>query len=174
MNFYTLNRGLFKRLHIYFSYQSTKIQYRSKIKKLIKNFKSKPLSKKQIKEIRGYYSSVGFKNINTNWHRFYTHFSSEFYKEYIPEDLFYNVIIPNLNMNNIHSGLTDKTLIDRLFHNVKQPQNIIKNINGVYYDVKGNNIIEINEVIKICNLYSKLIIKPSIDSGGGKMLKYLI
>lgn len=169
MNFYSINRGLYRRLHSYFSYQSTKIQYRTKIKKLIKSFNCKPLSKKQINDIREYYSSFGFKNINLNWHRFYTHYSGEFYKEYIPEDLFYNVVIPNLNMNKAHSGLTDKSLLDRLFQSVKKPQNIIKNINGVYFDGWENNIIGFEEVLKICNKYSSLIIKPSIDSGEEKM-----
>ena len=168
MNFYTINRGVFRRLLSYFSYQSTKIQYRTKIKKLIKIHNCKPLSKLQKKEIKDYYASFGFKNTNTNWHRFYTHMSGEFYKEYIPEDLFYNVIIPNLNMTNLHSGLTDKSLLDRIFHDIKQPETVLKNINGIYYEGKENKIIQFKEAIKNCAKYSSLIIKPSIDSGGGK------
>ena len=119
MNFYTVNRGLNKRLHNYFSYQSRKAQYRSKIKKINKDFRCRSLSTEQIKEIKDYYASFRFKNISTNWHKFNTHFSGKFYKEYIPEDLFYNVIIPNLNMVKMHPALTDKNLLSKLFKGVK-------------------------------------------------------
>lgn len=168
MNFYSINRGLYKRLHSYFSYQSTKFQYRTKIKKLIKTHNCKNLSKIQVREIKEYYASFGFKNINTNWHQFHSHMSGKYFREYIPEDLFYSVIVPHLNRVKTHAGLTDKNLLNKLFKGVKQPETIIKNINGFYYDGKENKIIQIKEVLKKCNNYSSLIIKPSIDSGGGK------
>lgn len=167
-NFYTINKGISKRLLYYFSYQSMKVLCNSKISKIAKNSNSKPLSIKQIDEIREYYSSFGFKNINTKWHKVYTHLSGEFHKEYIPEDLFYNVIIPNLNMTKMQIALTDKNLLDKLFYGTKQPDTIIKNINGIYYENKKNEIIEIKEVLNECNKCSSLIIKPSVDSGGGK------
>ncbi|RLD86031.1 MAG: hypothetical protein DRJ07_01765 [Bacteroidetes bacterium] len=168
MNLYTINRGVSKRLHIYFSNRSRKKMYHDKINNLVKEFKPKPLSNNQISEIKEYYASFGFNDVKTCWHRYCTHISGEFHKEYIPEDIFYNLIEPRLNMYKMHPALTDKNLLSRLFSNVKQPEIIIKNLNGCYYDGEDNRLIQIEEVINKCKKYSKLVIKPSIDSGGGK------
>ena len=86
MNFYKINSAIFKRLYLYFSYRAGIIQYRNKIKKLIFNLNCKQLTKAQVKEIKVYYASCGYRNINTNWHRLYTHTSGNFYKEYIKPD----------------------------------------------------------------------------------------
>ncbi len=167
-NIYNISRSLFKRLHSFFSYKARKKQYKNKVKKANKYLNCAPLTNSQVSEAKEYYESFGFKNINTDWHRYYTHVSGEFHKEYMPEDLFFNVIEPNLNMNKMLPALTDKNLLDRLFNNVLQPRTVIKNINGFFYNSKTNGIIQFDEVLKICNEFSKLIIKPSMDSFGGK------
>lgn len=167
MNFYTINRGVNKRLQNYFSYQARRVQYGNKVKRAIKFLNCNPLTKSQIKEAQEYYASFGFKNLNTDWHRYFTHVSGKFYKEYMPEDIFHNVIEPNLNMFNMLPALTDKNLLNKLFERVKQPKTIIKNINGFFYDGETNINIQLDEVIKNCNKYSKLIIKPTIGSYGG-------
>jgi len=167
MNIYSNSRGLFKRLHSFFSYKARMLQYKNKVKKAINYLDCAPLTNSQVSEVKEYYKSLGFKNINTDWHRYFTHVSGKFYKEYMPEDLFFNVVEPNLNMNKMLPALTDKNLLEKIFNNVKQPKTIIKNINGFFYDSKTNEIIQFDEVLKICNEFSKLIIKPSMDSFGG-------
>ena len=167
MNFYNLNRGLNKRLHRYFSYQSTKVQYRSKIRKIIKEQNIPDLTKDQKKQIASYYASYGFKNICTDWHRYYTYKTGNFFVEYIPEDFFYNVIEPSLNMKMMFPSLTDKNLLDRLFRGVKQPDTLVKNINGFFFN-SSNEILNEKDVIDICLQNKNIVIKPSIDSGGGK------
>ncbi len=168
MNFYRINRGIHKRLHSYFSYQARKAQYKNKVRKVIKSLNCAPLTNSQIKEAQEYYASFGFKNINTDWHRYFTHVSGKFYKEYMPEDVFHNVIEPNLNMVGMLPALTDKNLLSKLFTGVKQTKTIIKNVNGFFYEGDTNYIIQLDEVIKNCNKYSKLVIKPTIGSFGGK------
>ena len=67
------------------------------------------------------------------------------------------------------SALADKNLIGRLIEDVEQPKTIIKNINGLFY--KGEyfkKFLSLEEVLKECRNYQKLVIKPSIDSYGGK------
>lgn len=168
MNFYTINRGLYKRLHKYFVYQSTKYSYGKEYNKKIKKLKCKPLTKFQKKEISNYYAKFGFKNINTNWHRLYTHISGVFHKEYIPPDFFYNTIEPSLNMKIMFPALMDKNLLDKLFTEIKQPETIVKNINGFFVDGVTGSFLSFETVVNKCKQYSDLVIKPSIDSGGGK------
>jgi len=153
---------------VFFTNQSRKKLYQDKINKLVKKFKPKELSKAQVKEINEYYASYGINNIKTSWHKLCTHVSGEFHKEYIPEDLFYNFIEPNLNMYKMHPGLTDKNLLNRIFKGIKQPETIAKNLNGVYLNGNDDSLLEIDGVIKKCLGYSKIVIKPSLDSGGGK------
>ena len=120
------------------------------------------------REIKNYYHSFGFKNISTDWHRYFKHLNGNFYKEYIPEDFFYNVIEPSLNMSIMFPALTDKNILDKLFIGVKQPKSIVKNINGIYLNASSNVILTFDEAVGLCNKYQKLVIKPTIESGGGK------
>jgi len=168
MNFFTINRGLNKRLHNYFSYRSRQILYRKKIENLNKQLRCHKLTNAQEIEVKEYFASFGFKNINTSWHRFFTHLSGEFYKEYIPEDFFYNLFEPSYNMLKMYPALTDKNLLGKLFKGVKQPESVLRNINGVFYTGDGSDIIRMKDGIEECKKYSKLIIKPSLESGGGK------
>ena len=57
MNFYTLNRGIYKRLYKYFSDKTCQYENRKEVKKFIKNLKCKPLTKTQKREIKKYYAS---------------------------------------------------------------------------------------------------------------------
>ncbi|WP_117882510.1 sugar-transfer associated ATP-grasp domain-containing protein [Aureibaculum luteum] len=167
MNFYSINRGISKRLHKYFSYKSVVIANRNALKKRINNLKINPLKKSEIREAKKYYASFGFKNINTDTHRINTYFSGVFSKEYLPEDLFHSTIEPYLNDYRIAVGLTDKNYFTLIFKNIKHPQTVLKNINGVFYD-DDNNLLNEQQAIDHCNIFEKLIIKPSIDSFGGK------
>jgi len=168
MNFLTINRGVLRRLHGYVSYQIIKKHYRSRAKELVKNLQCRPLSKSQIKEIKNYYASFGFKDVNTEWHRYYTYISGKFHKEYIPVDFYITVIEPYLNMKIMDPALTDKNLLNKLFENIEQAETVIKNVNGVFLDANNKRILQFSEVLDVCKKYSKLIIKPSIESGGGK------
>lgn len=167
--FLRANKAILKRLHHYFEYQIIKKDHsKFRTRKFVKDLGCKQLSKAQIKEIKDYYASFGFKNINTEWHRFFTHVSGKFYKEYIPVEFFHNVIEPNLNETKMDPALKDKNLLSKIFTGVKQPKSIIKNINGYFYDGDTHNLLELPDVLKKCKKHSKLIIKPSLDSGGGK------
>lgn len=168
MNISSHSKGVSKTLYKYFSYQSRRTMYRNKIKRLIKEMNCDPLTSYQKSEIKKYYASFGLKNIDTSWHQYYTHISGKFYKEYIPEDLFFNVIEPHLNMTNMMLALADKNLLNRILKGVEQPQTVINNINGFYFFEDGSEILSIDEVVMKCGSYSKLVIKPSIGSYGGK------
>ena len=65
-------------------------------------------------------------------------------------------------------ALTDKNILHKLFKGVKQPETVVKNTNGIYLAGEDNSIIDFQNVLIKCKKYNKLVIKPSIDSGGGK------
>ncbi|PCJ92310.1 MAG: hypothetical protein COA50_15920 [Flavobacteriaceae bacterium] len=61
----------------------------------------------------------------------------------------------------------DKNLLFLLIQNIRQPKTIVKNMNGYYFD-NNDNMISKDEALLLCEVKHKMIIKPSIDTGGGK------
>lgn len=141
------------------------------LKNLIALTKAKKLSNgNKIKAIR-FYNFYGIKLKNTYAHQYYTSITGQFYENYIPDDIFHSVILPKFNNSLQWPALLDKNLYDRLFVNFSQPKYIIKNINGYFYS--NNQLISLNQAISILNNQKEeLIIKPSIRSGGGKMINF--
>ena len=142
------------------------MRLRGKVKKLIKTKSAKKLSTDQRKQIKSYFKSNGLNHVSDQWHRFYSFCNGLFSAEYIPEDLFYLEIEPALNRQQFIEALADKNLLETLFQNVKQPESLIKNMNGHYYNL-GELITE-DEAVKVCKTNLKMIIKPTLDTGGGK------
>ena len=163
-----IGKALTRKLNIYFSTRAVDSLYILDIKRKCKEAKCKELTRSQKIEIKDYFDSFGLKSINTDWHKFYTHVTGNFFKEYIPANLFYNVIIPHLNMKEMCPGLMDKNILSLLFPNIRQPEIVAKNINGLYFSEYNREILNLEDVLIKCYGQSKLIIKPSIDSGGGK------
>jgi len=150
-----------------YSLRSFTILFQKKINEHIKITSPNQLSKSQKKEIKSYFSNLGYNKINTKWHQYYTGINNKFFKEYIPEDIFYTKVQPVFVNESMTPALTDKNFLSKFFTDVKQPITIIKNINGYYFS-KNDELIEIKEAIKICSQFKKMVIKPSIESGGGK------
>jgi len=140
--------------------------YRRKIRIKIKKHRPSKLNNTQKKQIKAYYANRGYRNIKTYWHQYYGGFNNNFSVKYVPEDIFHPFIADALNEKKQWPALLDKNLLNTLFKDIKQPINVVNNINGFYYS-KGN-LISKKEAIKNCLNYNSLVIKPSIESGGGK------
>ena len=145
---------------------SHNITWKNKIKKLIKTKGAKKLTKAQRAEIRSYYNTYKLKGLSTEWHRFYSDCNQFFSPKYMPENIFYIEIEPKLNQRLYFPSLTDKNILDKRFPNVKQPETVIKNINGYFYS--NNELIDEKKALNLCDTGNELVIKPTVDSGGGK------
>ncbi|WP_412561071.1 sugar-transfer associated ATP-grasp domain-containing protein [Winogradskyella sp. MIT101101] len=127
------------------------------------------LSAKEIKEAKSYYKARGYKLKNTYWHRYYKGINGEFHKNYVPYDIFNPKINPRLNQSRQWPALLDKNLTYNLFREFNQPKRIVQNVNGFYYI--NDEIVGLQDAINACgSIEGKLIIKPTIDSGRGKMV----
>jgi len=60
-----------------------------------------------------------------------------------------------------------------LFPEIKRPQTIAKNMSGVFYDENFNQITT-NEVIQRCSVEESFVIKPTMESGGGTNVKFIV
>lgn len=140
---------------------------RNKVKALMRNIEVSKLSRNEIKEAKSFFKSRGYKLNHTEWHTFYKSMNGEFHKDYIPLGLFKTKISPKLNEKIQWPALLDKNIIYRIFKGFELPKRIVQNINGFYY-INDQPATFDKAVNEICKNGNQLIIKPSIDSGGGK------
>ncbi|WP_339709533.1 sugar-transfer associated ATP-grasp domain-containing protein [uncultured Kriegella sp.] len=145
---------------------SHNITWKNKIKKLIKTKGAKKLTNTQIAEIRSYYDKYKMRDVSTEWHRFYFSGNNSFAANYVPENLFYIDIEPRLNKSIYFPSLSDKNLLDRLFPKVRQPETVLKNINGFFY--ANGRPITFEKALSLADTEDRLVIKPTLESGGGK------
>ena len=101
------------------------------------------------------------------WHKYYSSRNGICDVRYIPDDLYYTVIDQYFNNRKYGWGVNDKNYYSIWFPDVKQPQTVVRKINGIYYNTHFE-LLSKKEVIGICSKYTKLIIKPSVETGGSK------
>lgn len=162
----TLLKNLQYKIIIFINSSYTKYRYGNKINKILDGLPNKKLTKDQKKEICVFYDSCGYNLRNLKWHEFFTNCNGIFHNHYIPEDLFFSKIEPALNRIHMVAALSDKNMMDILIKDVKQPKTILKNINGFFY--VNENITLKEEAIDLCLTIREFVIKPTIDSRGGR------
>jgi hypothetical protein len=129
--------------------------------------KAAKLDKKQVSEIRSYWESFNIK-CSLLWHQTYIAVNETMDNRYIPETVFYTKLEPWFNRIELSLAYEDKNIYHKLFPDIKMPEIILRNINGMYFNGLYEKI-ERQELFKLLRLYNgTYIIKPSLDSGGGK------
>ena len=108
--------------------------------------------------------------VNLDWHRFYYHHNGRLDLHYIPENIFFRQIEPLLNSSRRNFYHEDKNNYSKILKNFRQPGTVLRYIKGSYY-CHNYKILTESEANSILQTYQKpWIIKPSIDSGGGKQI----
>ena len=143
------------------------IWYKKKIKLRLGKKNLPKLNSNEKNKISKLFLSYNIKNIKTDWHEYYSALNKTFSEKYVPEDFFYSKLEPLLNDRSKVSVIADKNLLSKLFPNIEQPKTIVKNINGIYLS-NDDRVISFKSAIETISKHSAFIIKPSIDSGGGK------
>lgn len=91
---------------------------------------------------------------------------------YIPDDLYYGKLVPYFSNTQFRRFGEDKCYHDVWFRDLKRPRTICKNIAGVYYDGDMNIIDGEKAVLLCCDFDSEFLIKPSVDSGEGRLITF--
>jgi len=137
-------------------------------KHIATSLKMKKLSKEQKKAIQEYYYSKCGKKINTRWHQYFYTTTGNFDVRYLPPEFYYFKILQKINKPHFMCrAYADKNFATILFPDVLQPKTILKNINGLYYNSQNCPITHA-EAIHSCLNLPDAIIKPAINSSGGK------
>lgn len=141
-------------------------------------------AKKRIKMIHGGYkmSSSDKKQLKAYWKRYGIHPKKYWYTlycarenrfdpRYIPDNIWYGKIYPYFNNIIAQIALTDKCFLNTLFPDVKQPNTIVKNIDGHFYDA-NMMLISKNDAVNLCLSQTEWLIKPSTNTGCGKGVQF--
>ena len=105
------------------------------------------------------------------WYRLYCAGMDHYDPRFIPGPVWFGKILPYFNNLSYKSAYTDKAMLGLLFPDVKQPEAVVKNMAGSFYN--GNNEpVTREEAEKKCQGEPHLIFKPSIESGGGHGIQF--
>ncbi len=149
---------------------------RAHMKKFVRKLKKSQserfvLSNEMKKEVKEFWSN--YCNVSMIYHNFYTEKNGEFYKEYIPDEIYYNYIQPYFNHYRLAKALDNKCYYHKMFANIAQPKLVAYKLNGFWY--ADDNMLKggVQDVYTIVAKETEVFIKRATDSGGGHGVKYL-
>lgn len=118
-----------------------------------------------------YWKRYGYKP-NKFWYQIFSEREQKVDPRYIPDDLYFGELVPYFSNQQFRRFGEDKCYHYLWFGDIKRPETICKNIAGVFYD-KDMNVITKDEALQLCMDYKEeFLIKPSIDSGGGRLIEF--
>lgn len=124
------------------------------------------------KEILSYWKKYQYKP-KKFWYSIYCDREKKLDPRYIPDDLYYGLIVPYFSNSQFRRFGEDKCMHDLFFRDLNRPQTIVKNMAGVYYN-QNMKVINEKQAIEICSNYGKeFLIKPSIDSGEARLISFV-
>jgi hypothetical protein len=137
-------------------------------KNVIREFaRDKTFTEQSKSYLRRYFN--GYNDIR--WHILYASLSGIKSPEYIPYDLWNTVIEPQLNPPDMARAYCDKNFYDKIFNYSHLPKTIARYYDNNFFDDRYNSISK-EELIKNAGNYGdKIIMKPSLSSGGGRRVK---
>ena len=109
------------------------------------------LTKEMKKEASSFWSN--YKSVPLIYHNFYTEKYGEFYKEYIPDEIYYNYIQPYFNNYRLAKALDNKCYYHKMFSGISQPRLVAYRLNGYWYANDSLLSQGENEVCKILQKY---------------------
>jgi hypothetical protein len=105
--------------------------------------------------------------VESIWVKIYGNISGIWDHRYIPETLYYNIVEPVLNNKVFSKAWTDKNFYFTLLKEFDLPETLVYNIDGVFYN-QENKPIEIDSALLLLDKEERIILKPAVDSGGGR------
>ncbi len=113
--------------------------------------------------------SVLLPNVSSKWFKVYSQYLGYEDINIIPDNVFHIFVEPALNNYHLNYLSEEKNYYDKLYADFNPPMTLVRNINGVYADKNYSNIVDFNQLLELFKTnHSKIIIKPTVDSGSGK------
>lgn len=149
-----------------------KYSYRKKARLRLKRMHGGYKCDKEYEEIVvPYWKKYGYKPAKY-WYQIFSDADKQVDPRYIPDDLYYGSMIPYFSNSQFRRFGEDKCYHDIWFPDIKRPQTICKNIAGVFYNPDMEPITIEKAISLSLDFKEECLIKPSIDSGEGRLIKF--
>lgn len=148
-----------------------KLSYRKKARARLKRMNGGYECSKEYKEIVvPFWKRFGLKP-DKMWYQIFWDRTHEPDPRYIPDDIWYGEIVPYFSNSQFRRFGEDKCMHSVWFRNLKRPRTVIMNVAGVFYtpDFKP---ISAEEACSLCLKEETFLVKPSIDSGEGRLIRF--
>lgn len=155
---------------IWFYNQRSNIKFYTKVNSILSGLSDNrfPINREKLKEHKVKWSVLSRK-VNVKWYKMYSFISKIENPDYIPENIYYNIVEPTLNNKFFSKAYADKGMYGNHFDDQHFIKSILVNREGIWYDQHNENIkINDEQFFNLLKPYSKIVIKPTIDSGGGE------
>lgn len=107
-----------------------------------------------------------------DWHRFYTAHNGVEDVRYVPEDMFHCYIEPRFNRMQFARAYSDKSAHSLIFPDINRPEVLFKCVNGRLVDDRFETLSRA-EAIARCRGQEIVVLKPAIESGGGRSIRFV-
>jgi hypothetical protein len=123
-----------------------------------------------IKTHKQKWSRIFREKIHLRWLQLYSGSTKINSQDFVPENIYYSIIEPILNEQNFSLSYSDKNFYDLFYPCGLFPGTILRNIDGFYHNNEYIPLIITNDaqLLDILSGNDMILIKPSLDSGGGK------
>ena len=146
-------------------------EYREKARIRLKKVNGGYPCKKEYREtVLPYWKRYGQKP-GMIWWRLWGAETKQVDPRYIPDDMWFEHILPYFSNTSFRRFGEDKCYHGIWFADAKRPETVAANIAGVFYDDRYQIITE-EEAVRRCAGYGRFLIKPSIDSGEGRLIRF--
>lgn len=159
--------NIFEKPETFAANRISKYQERKNLRKnLDRSFKLTREQNRQIKEFWKPYCRVSPK-----WAQYYAAKNGQFDPRYIPNDLYYTKIDQHFNSRKLGYGFNDKNYYSKIFAGIRQPEVVVRKINGLIFDSDYHQLSP--EAAKALILENpEVICKPSQESGSGRGIMF--
>ena len=159
--------SFFEKPEIFAANMISKIQeWRNLQKNICKQHK---LTKQQKDEIKSFWAP--YCRISHKWAQYYSAKNGHFDSRYIPNDLYYSKIDQHFNDRKLGYGFNDKNYYSKIFAGIKQPETVVRKINGLVFDEDYKQISTEEAKTKLLSC-QEVICKPSQESGSGRGITF--
>lgn len=169
-----MRSGLRKKLDDLYSWIENTYRARSRVKQVKNTLKTMDGGNKKndnrYGDYKEYWAKYG-KKPKKIWLRLYAKDNEDFDPRYVPDEYWFGEILPYFCNMSFRRPYEDKNFHDKMFPYFKRPETVVKCMAGLYYDKEGNEIDRdkvISEIMKV----DTAIIKPSVDSGMGRLIQF--
>lgn len=143
---------------------------RSAVRRLKRLHGGAPVKKEYFREVVPYWRRFGIRPAML-WYRLYAFHAGRVDPRYIPDDIWFDRVLPYYSNASFRRFGEDKNYLWLWCPEARRPRTVAACVAGVYYD-GAFNVITREEAVDRCVAEKRLVIKPSVDSGEGRLIRF--